>query len=254
MSTLLHHFYNEALYSFHLQRRYLLHTVLASLMLIFIFAGLIGAVLSLSQKSMGTGIADGLIVGFAVWLFAASAYSSTSNDVAEFMHSRSIEHAFMAAVPFVYLLAVRAIIQIILGVFSFVFVVLIVHLVLGERSRIEFVSMFFACLVAAPSLFGVGLVVAGILLFMKRAEALHAFSQLALLGLVALPAYPANILAFLPFSLGAAAARAAGAGEHLSHATFLLIALNSVVYLFLGFLFFSKMERGVRARGILGHI
>ena len=254
MTTFIHHLCNEAWFAFHLKRRYLLHTIMGYLMLIFIFAGLIRADLAASQKSLDTGAADSLIIGFMVWLFAALAYSCTSKDVSEFMEARSIEHAFMAPVPFVYILCVRAFIQILFSIATFIFMVFVMHLILGERSRIEFISLFFACLLAAPSLLGVGLAVSGILLFIKRGEVLLAFTFMGILGLVALPAYPANAWAFLPYSLGAAAARAAGNGEQIAGATFWLISMNSAAYLFLGCVVFSFMQRHVRAKGILGHL
>jgi len=91
------------------------------------------------------------------------------------------------------------------------------------------------------------------LLLAKKAEFAAALMSPALIGLIALPAYPVNVLALLPFALGSAATKVAATGVVLPGFVFMLIALNSANYLALGLLVHGWAERRARALGVTGH-
>ena len=110
-----------------------------------------------------------------------------------------------------------------------------------------------ATLLAAPSMVGVGYAMAGVLLLAKRAELTHGLMYFALISLVALPAFPANGFALLPYALGAAAAKAAAGGSVIDARTYALIAANSAAWLAAGLLLFRALERRARRLGVLGH-
>jgi hypothetical protein len=73
------------------------------------------------------------------------------------------------------------------------------------------------------------------------------------MGLVALPAFPLNAWAVLPYALSAAAARAMAAGAQPELWTWGGVAVNSLLYLALGMGLFQWALKRARKLGVLGH-
>jgi ABC-2 type transport system permease protein len=136
---------------------------------------------------------------------------------------------------------------------SLLLLVALLHWMSDGRLKLHSLQALAPVLLAAPSLIGLGFASAGLLLVVKRAEMVPSLLALALMGLVALPAYPLNGLALLPYALGAAAAKASASGVLLAPGTLGWIALNSSLYLLLGGLLFALGMRQARRLGVLGH-
>ena len=253
MTRWLRHLANEFQRIVALKRRYAFDTLLALGFLLFLFSGLILAVLSVSGKSLASGEADGLIVGFAVWLFAASAASSACQDVQEETDQRTLEQLCIAPLPLWGLLALRALLGLAGALLTLLAALLCAHWATGGRLQGDWAVVVAACLLAAPALVGLGYALAGVMLLAKRAELLLVLSFASVMALVALPALPVNALALLPYSLGAAAARAAAAGTTLPLSVWVFIAANALVWLVFGLVAYLWFERRARRLGVLGH-
>ena len=253
MSRPLPHLLNELRMLLYLKRRYWFETLLGLLFLAGACAALVFVILAVGGKSFDSGALDGLIVGFALWQFAAASYASASNDIAEETRQRTIEQLYIVPISLARLLATRAVLQLLFGLVTLLLAVAAIQWVTGGRLQADIGPLIAAALLAAPSLVGVGYAMAGLLLLVKRAELAQGLMYFALISLVALPAYPVNEFALLPYALGAAAAKAAAAGTALDAQTYALIATNSVAYLLAGWLLFRALERRARQLGVLGH-
>ncbi|QPF76321.1 hypothetical protein G8A07_27570 [Roseateles sp. DAIF2] len=247
------HLGNELRRAFYLQRRYWFEALLGVAMVLGLFGGLVLAVLSATGKGLDSGEADGLIVGFVVWLFAAAAFQSASNDVQQETEQRTLEQLCLAPLPLWALLSLRALLQVGGGLLLLLPSLLLLEWLTDGRLPLPYGPVLGATLLAAPALIGLGYAVAGLLLLVKRGELMMAATFPLVIGLVALPAYPLNALAGLPYALGAAAARAAAAGAQLPPAVYGWILLNSVAYLLLGLVTYAVLERRARRLGVLGH-
>lgn len=253
MKRLPHHLVNEARLSWYLRRRYWFETLLALAVLVTMFGGLLYAVSSVSEARLESGALDGMIVSFALWVFAVAAYGSASNDVAEETRQRTLEQLYLSPLPLARLLGIRAGLNLLEAALILGIALLIIYGVTEARLHMRVPDTMAVAMLAAPALMGVGYLMAGVLLLAKKAEMVHVLFYPALIALVAVPAYPFNALYFLPFAAGAGAARAAANGEVLSAGVFALVALNSIAYLVIGVGVYRWAERQARRLGILGH-
>ncbi|MCU7370343.1 hypothetical protein PEC18_05635 [Paucibacter sp. O1-1] len=247
------HLANELRRAFYLQRRYWFEGLLGLGLLLSLFGGLLYAVLSVSGSALASGEADGLIVGFVLWLFAASAFGSVCQDVQEETEQRSLEQLSLGPLPLWALLSLRALLKLLGGLLMLGLTLWLAEWLAGGRLQISHGPVLAAALLAVPALIGVGYALGGLLLLVKKAELLLVVCYPAVIGLVALPAYPINAQALLPYALGAAAARASAAGAALPASVFGWIALNSLAYLLAGLLIYGVLERRARRLGVLGH-
>lgn len=250
---LLKHLYNEFCRNALLLRRYWFEAALSLGLVLMLFGGLIFTVLSVGEGTLESGSVDGIIVGFAVWLFATAAMGGAMGDVVEETEQRTLEQICLAPLPLGTLLGVRALLQLGGGLLMLVITLMIIEVMTGGRLEIPYGPTLGAALLAAPSLLGVGFALAGVLLLSKKGAGIQVATFPLVLGLLALPAFPINALALLPFALGAAAARASAAGTELGPEVFAVIALNSAFYLALGLLIYRRFEQHARRLGILGH-
>jgi ABC-2 type transport system permease protein len=249
----LHHALNEVRLNLYRARRYLFDTLFAFAFLGVMFGGLLFAVSSISGQGLDSGALDGLLLGFVLWMFAATAYGCASAQISEEMSQRTLEGMCVAPVSLATVLLVRTVLQLVGGVLSLLVLALLLQWLTGGRQQLTSLQALTPVLLAAPSLIGLGYASAGLLLLVKRAEMVPGLLSLALMGLVALPAYPVNALAVLPYALGAAAGKALASGEVLQAGTLGWVGLNSAVYLVLGAGVFAWAERRARQLGVLGH-
>jgi ABC-2 type transport system permease protein len=247
------HLLNELRRTWALKRRYWFETLLALGFLVAMFCGLLFAVVSVGGRSLASGEADGLIVGFAVWLFALSACGSASQDVQQETEQRTLEQLCIAPLPLWGLLALRAVLTLLGALLTLLVALGLAHALTGGRLQGDWFATIAACLLAAPALVGLGYALAGVMLLAKKAELLLTAMFPVVIGLVALPAYPVNALSLLPYALGAATARATTAGAQPEPLVWLLIALNALVWAVLGGLVYAWTERRARQLGVLGH-
>lgn len=247
------HLANELRRNWLIKRRYWFETLLAFGFLAAMFGGLLFAVLSVSGQSLDSGGADGLIVGFAIWLFAAAASGSASQDIQQETEQRTLEQLCIAPLPLWALLALRAVLTLLGALLTLGLALGSSHWLTGGRLQGDWGLTVAACVLAAPALLGLGYAVAGVMLLAKKAELLMVAVFPLVIGLVALPAYPVNALAWLPYALGAATARATAQGAEPEALVWLLIAGNGLAWAAAGLLVYRLLERRARRLGVLGH-
>lgn len=250
---MLNHALNEIRLRLYRARRYLFETLLGLGLMLLLFGGLLWAVSSISGQRLDSGALDGLLLGFVLWTFATTAYGCAGREIGEEMRQRTLEALCVAPISLGPLLLLRTLLSMSGGLLSLLLLLALLHWLTDGRLQLHSLQALAPVLLAAPGLIGLGFASAGLLLLVKRAEMVPALLSLALMALVALPAYPVNSLALLPYALGAAAARASAAGAVLVPGTLAWIALNSAVYLLLGALLFSLALRQARRLGVLGH-
>lgn len=248
-----YHLLNELRMMYYMKRRYWFETIGGIIFFGCLFSAMVYAVLSVSGKSFASGELDTMVVGFVLWLFASHSYSSAAKDVAEETHQRTIEQLYIVPLPLTALLGLRTAVHLLSSLMVLIGGLAVVDLLTDNRLKLDMFPVLGAILLAAPALIGVGYVIAGLLLLLKKAEIVHALMYFALISLVALPAYPANGLALLPYALGAAAVKASALGAVLEPSTYALIAANSLAYMTVGLIAFRALEKRARKLGVIGH-
>ncbi len=247
-----HHLLNEARRALYLARRYWVESLLGFGLVVSLFGGLLYAVLEASDSSLEGGGADGLIAGFAIWLFASAAAQGSSTEIMQETEQRSLEQLSLAPIRLDALLALRLLLDLLVGLAMLMLTLGAAHLLTGGRVTLSPEALGLAVL-GVPALVGIGYALAGVMLLVKRGEVLVMIGFPMLIGLIALPAYPLNALAWLPYALCAAAARAAASGTQIPPDVWGWIALNGLLYLIAGRYVFARLLRRARELGVLGH-
>ncbi len=251
---LFRHLINEALLRFYLWRRYWLESIAGFAIILALFVGLLFAVSTFGKLSIQSGTLDGVILGFAIWMFAGAAYSSSASEIAEEIRQRTLQQIAMSPKPLWVMLLVRATVNISSGLTILLLMLIGVDIVTGFRLGLSYLQLLALMALAAPALLGVGLAVAGVLLIARKVDMLQALIYPALVALVSLPAYPVNATILLPFAFGAAAARSAASGQALQATDYVLIVCNSAAWLCAGLVAFRAMDRKARLLGVMGHV
>jgi len=253
MTRLWRHGLNEARRSLWLARRYWIETLLGLGFVLSLFGGLVFAVLKASGQSLGSGRADGLIAGFALWMFASGAAHAGSKEIVEETRQRTLEQLNLAPLSLEGLLAIRLVLGLAFGLALLVLSLLLIGGLTEGRVQISPAVLGLA-LLGCPALAGLGYAIAGLSLLVKHGELLMVAAYPVVIALVSLPAYPVSELAWLPYALAAAGARAAATGGTLATEVWPWVALNSGAYLSLGLLCFRGCLRQARRLGVLGHL
>jgi ABC-2 type transport system permease protein len=248
----IHHLCNEARRAVYLARRYWFESLLGLGLVTSLFGGLLFAVLKASDSSLAGGGADGLIAGFAIWLFASAAAQGPSSEIMQETEQRSLEQLSLAPIRLQSLLALRVLLDLLLGLALLMLTLGVAQVLTGGRVTLSPAVLGLAIL-GVPALVGVGYALAGVMLLVKRGEVLAMIGFPVIIALIALPAYPINALAWLPYALCAAAARAAAAGADVPAEVWGWIALNGLLYLVAGRYLFIRLLRRARQLGVLGH-
>lgn len=253
MTRLWRHALNEARRGLWLARRYWIETLLGLGFLISLFGGLVYAVLKASGQSLGSGQADGLIAGFALWLFASGAAHAASKEIVEETRQRTLEQLNLAPLSLEGLLAIRLLLGLATGLGLLVLSLLLIGVLTEGRVQVS-PQVLGLALLGCPALAGLGYGLAGLSLLVKHGELLMVAAYPVVIALVSLPAYPVSGLAWLPYALAAAGARAAATGTVLSVDVWGFVALNSSAWLALGLLGFRACLGRARRLGVLGHL
>ena len=247
------HVLNEARRSLALARRYWVETLLSLGFVFSLFGGLVFAVLKASGQSLDSGQADGLITGFALWMFASGLAHGCAKEITEETQQRTLEQLQLAPLSLERLLAVRLLLETAVGLVLLVLTLALIALLTEGRVQLSLPALGLAVL-GAPAMAGLGYALAGLSLLVKRGELLMIAAYPLVIGLVSLPALPLSGLSALPYALAAAAARAASAGDAIPSEVWGWVALNSAVFLVLGLMVFRACLRQARQLGVLGHI
>lgn len=251
---LLHLCHAEALLHLHRQRRYALEFVASSLIVLAAFAVLAYGIELLSTADF-IPTQSSLALGFVLWSFASAAYSGIAGETADEVRGRTLEQLCVIASPLPAVLMVRCGLQIIGALLGTLVLLHVTFWIVGRDVDVPVGSLIIILLAAAPSLVGLGLIMGGLSVLFKQAEAVNAVILLGVVALVSTPAYPANVLAVLPFSHAAAWIIAEQSALSLSGQwlRLLLVAGNGLSYLAAGIAAFDVCFRAARRRGTLGH-
>lgn len=251
---LLRLFQAEAMLHLHRQRRYAFEFVASSLILLAAFAALAYGI-DLFPTADFIPTQSSLALGFVLWSFASAAYSGIAVETAGEVRGRTLEQLCVIAHPLPVVLMMRCGLQVIGALLGTLVLLHVTFWIVGRAVDVPVAPVITILLVAAPSLVGLGLIMSGLSVLFKQAEAVNAVILLGVIALVGAPAYPANMLAILPFSHAAAwiiseQSMVTLSGQWLR---LLFIAGNAMFYLVAGMAVFGACYRAVRRSGTLGH-
>lgn len=235
-------------------RRYFLNTLMSMggifILFMLVFFGL-------RSFEAGTETLQGTIVGFAMWIFAAMAYSEMSWGLLQEARDGTLEQLYLTPSSFRRISAYRVIASFIFQFMLFVMFLGIMMVVTGEYLILNPGVVVLVGL-ALLSIYGIGYIMGGLSLVFKKVQAGNQILQFMFILFLVLPSITTHYIIYItPISWGNILINRmlVGGMSLLDFSVFdySILLINSLAYLFAGILIFSYLERVAKKRGLLGH-
>lgn len=235
-------------------RRYLLNTLMSMggvfILFMLVFFGL-------RSFDAGAETLQGTIVGFAMWIFAAMAYSEMSWGLLQEARDGTLEQLYLTPSTFKRISAYRVIASFIFQFMLFAAFLVIMMVVTGEYLILNPGVVVLVGLTLL-SIYGIGYIMGGLSLVFKKVQAGNQILQFMFILFLVLPSITShNIIYFTPITWGNVLINRMLVGGmsllDFSLLDYSILLLNSFAYLFTGILIFSYLERVAKKRGLLGH-
>lgn len=245
---------NETMFSLLMMRRYLFDTVVGLVTVYILFLVIFYGLKVFAGGNIEGAQLDAIIVGYILWMFALSAYTSTSGFILEEAKQGTLEQLFMSPAGFHNIMLVRLAVSFGTSAIFNMSLLFLTMLTTGRWLDIPLFAMLGVIALAIPSVYGLGYIIAGFAILFKRVAAISNIMQFILIGLVSLSSVPLNALSFLPFTSAANLVNQMIVEDTSISLWWLgFIALNSLVYYVVGVLVFKFFEKRAMALNVLGH-
>ena len=200
---------------------------------------------------------EGLIVGFFIWTYAISAYSSLSWSLMNEARAGTLEQLYMCPSGFGWVSVFLIISDFFLSLIFTVPVLFLMMLTTGKFLHLDVISLFPLIALTISAGYGIGFITGGLGLIYKKIQAFFQILQFVFIGFIAAPVDKAPILKILPFSLGTNLIAKNMIYKipiyRMSVNDLLLLSANAVIYMGIGMLIFKQCEKIAKRRGLLGH-
>ncbi len=235
-------------------RRYFLNTLMSMggifILFMLVFFGL-------RSFEAGTETLQGTIVGFAMWIFAAMAYSEMSWGLLQEARDGTLEQLYLTPSSFRRISAYRVIASFIFQFMLFAAFLGVMMVVTGEYLILNPGVVVLVGL-ALLSIYGIGYIMGGLSLVFKKVQAGNQILQFMFILFLVLPSITNHYIIYItPISWGNILINRmlVGGMSLLDFSVFdySILLINSFAYLFAGILIFSYLERVAKKRGLLGH-
>lgn len=200
---------------------------------------------------------EGIVVGYFFWTMAIGAYQSHTGSLMQEVQWGTLEQLFMSKFSF------GAVNVGIIGVVlleTFLWgagILVLMILTTGASLHLDLVTIAPIVLLSLSGPVAISMFLGGLALLYKRVENAFTLLQFGFLGLIAAPVETYPVLKLLPLSLGSSLLRRAmGNGDRLWELpTFdvVLLVVQSVTFLAVGYVSFMLLAKRARRKGVMGH-
>lgn len=224
------------------------------LIFIAIFVGL--KFVAGNQPRFGENV-EGLIVGFFIWTYAMSGYSTLSWSLIHEAMIGTLEQLYMTPFGFKWVTIFTIISSLILNLVFIIPMLFLMMLTTGRFLHFDFLTLIPLLTLTISGGYGIGYLTGGLGLIFKKLQAFFQVLQFLFIGCIAAPVERVPWFKILPFSLGTNLI-----AENMIHQIPIyklpltdigLLILNSAFYIFLGFFIFNLCEKYAKDRALLGH-
>jgi len=244
---------NECRLQFYEMRQYWIETVFGLLFLSGMFLALFfGIKIFVPNEGDATSL-DGLMMGYVIFIFCSGAYNAVPVTLGDYTQKGFLEQLYMTPFGFTWILIARVFATLFVSMLSTILLSYFAMAVTGNWIDLNFVILLPLLFLAAPSIIGIGLIIGGLTLVYKRIGIISSLAMLSIIGLISVPALPLGAASFLPLAPGAHLARLVVL-EHQAPQMihFLIVLLNSVFYLAIGMIIYTRFERVAKKRNLIG--
>ena len=182
-------------------KRYWFNSIVGLVIYLIVFVSLFTGAQYIGQNNFALGESlEGFLIGYALWFMAMGAMSETANSIVDEARKGTLEQLYMTEIPFTWLLISKNIISTLIYTAIFFLIVNLQILFTGLTLNIDIISIFVTLFIGLFSLYGIGLVLAGIGLVYKKVQNVLGATQFILIGVMILSPLEIPIVKILPFA------------------------------------------------------
>ncbi len=238
-------------------RRYSFNSLVGLALYIGMFAALFSGAKYIGQNNYALNDSlEGFLISYALWFMAMAAFSDTANSIIDEARKGTLEQLYMTEIPFVWLLISKNMISTIIFSSLFFIIVQFQMLITGIQLHVDIISIFVILFIGLFSLYGIGLIMAGLGLLFKRIQNLLGASQFIIVGVMIVSPTDIPLVKLLPFvharELIMSIMRRGISMFQFSLYDWLTLFLNSSFYIIVGVVLYKLAEKEAFKRGMLG--
>ncbi len=236
------------------RKRYILNLIMSIggflMLFLLVFFGL-------QSFGAGTETLKGSLVGFSMWIFAAMAYSELSWSLIEEARNGTLEQLYLTPSSFRRISGYLVISSFMFQFILFTVFLGIMLLITGQTLALN-PGVVVLIGLTLLSVYGLGYIMGGLSLVFKKVQAGNQILQFMFILFLVLPSFTDHpIIYFTPISWGNVLInRMLIRGISLFDLTvleFSILFINSAIYLLIGVVIFTYLEKVAKQRGLLGH-
>lgn len=244
---------NEFKLQYYEMRQYWVETVFGLLFLSGMFLSLFFGIKIFIPDAESAVSLDGLMVGYVIFIFCSGAFNAVPEMLGEYTQKGFLEQLYMTPYGFTRFLIAKVLATLLMTVLSTVILSYFAMAVTGNWIDLNFLILMPLLFLAVPSAIGIGLVIGGLTIVYKKIGIIASLAMIGIIALISVPALPLSLATLLPIAPGAHLIRLAMLDpEPLPILYFLIVALNSAIYLALGTVIYKKLEATAKRRNLIG--
>lgn len=239
--------------------RYPMEAVAVVVMLVIMFYGLfLGADYMAGPSANFSERLDGIVIGYAAWMLTVGVFNGIGGDIQQEIQVGTLEQIFIAKRSFLTVTLVRALANLAINVVLTTVMLLAIMALTGTWLTFT-TKIILPLTIVIITAIGLGLVLGGLTILLKRTRGLMGMAQFGLIFLMMTPfetfkGFMGLLGEILPLAKGMGLVRASLIPETTLATSDLLIAsANSLVYLLLGCIVLVRFTRSARKNGTLVH-
>ena len=237
--------------------RYLPNTLAMLVTFYAIFLGMFFGIQVVGDPSMQDTNIQYAIVNYVFWFLAMAVVNDTGWQVTHEAMRGTLEQLSMSPMGILRIMVARLLSSSVINLIMIVILLYLSMATTGQWLNIDVLTLLPILILTMVSMFGLGLILAGVSVIVKQVQAFLQILQFLLAGLTFLPLSTAPFLAYFPFVKGVDLVREVMINNvtltEIPIVDFGVLALNGIVYFVIGFVFFQFCERVAMKKGLLAH-
>ncbi|MFD2042986.1 ABC transporter permease [Ornithinibacillus salinisoli] len=238
-------------------KRYLPNTLAMLFTFYFVFLGMFLGIQVIGDPSTQDINTQYAIVNYIFWFLAFMVINSIGWEVINEGMRGTLEQLSMSPMGIWKIMTTRLFATTILNFIIVIFLLFLSMLTTGQWLNIDVVTIVPILILTLISMFGIGLIIAGISIILKQVQAFLQILQFILMGLTFVPLSVAPFLAYFPFVKGVDLVRSVMIDgvtlSQINAGDFLILGFNAVLYFVIGLVIFLYCERVAMRKGLLAH-
>ncbi|WBX80265.1 ABC transporter permease [Virgibacillus salarius] len=236
-------------------KRYLPNTIAMLLTFYFIFLAMFLGIQVIGDPGAQDVNTQYIIVNYVFWFLTVMVINQIGFDIINESMRGTLEQLAMSPMGIWRIMTARLVATTILNFIIVVILLLMSMLTTGQWLNIDVVTIIPILVLTLFSMYGLGLIIAGISIVLKQVQAFLQILQFILMGLTFIPLSVAPILSFFPFVKGVDLMRSVMIeGLTLSSINLgdiAILLINAIIYFTLGLATFLCCERIAMKKGLL---